>query len=189
MEDTPEDVLRQELSPSERLLWAGRPPLGLRLQALDAFLIPFSLLWGGFAIFWEASVLVGGAPWFMGLWGIPFVLVGLYLIFGRFWVDARQRAATVYGITSERVVIISGVFSRKVKSLNIETLSDISLTERASGAGTITFGPIPPWFSRQIGAGWPSPGLPEVPTFDLSGNAREVYEIIRRAQQAVRQPV
>ncbi|MHC5538623.1 PH domain-containing protein [Singulisphaera rosea] len=189
MDDSPEDVIRRELSPSERLLWAGRPPLGLRLRAIDAFLIPFSLLWGGFAIVWEGSVITIGAPKLMALAGIPFVLVGLYVIFGRFWVDARQRSATVYGITSERVVIVSGVFSRKIKSLNIETLSDVSLTERTNGSGTITFGPTPPWYMTNFGGGWPSPGQPVVPTLEHFANARDVYEIIRQAQRAVRQPV
>ena len=70
------------------------------LRASDAFAIPFGLLWCGFAIFWEWSVVSGGrAPWFFELWGVPFVAVGLYLVFGRFIADAYQRGRTVYGIT------------------------------------------------------------------------------------------
>ena len=132
--ELPEDVIRRELGPSEQLLWFGRPRQGFILRAADTFLIPFSIMWGGFAIFWEAGVLTSGAPVFMALWGVPFVLIGLYIMFGRFWVDARQRAATVYAVTSERVVIVSGVFSRGVKSLSIDTLTDVSLTER-TGSG------------------------------------------------------
>lgn len=189
MDMPPEEVIRRELGPSERLRWCGQPPQGLILRAADAFLIPFSIAWGGFAIFWEAMVIAGGAPFFFALWGIPFVLVGLYLMVGRFWVDARQRASTVYAVTSERVVIASGLRSHRVQSLSIDSLSDITLTERAGGAGLITFGPRPSprgWYASDgwPGAGWPGFGMPSAPSFDLPGEAREVYEMIREARRA-----
>ncbi|WP_165226310.1 PH domain-containing protein [Aquisphaera insulae] len=183
VDELPENVLRGQLGPSERLLWAGQPRQGILLRAIDALLIPFSILWGGFAIFWEASVIASGAPIFFAIWGVPFVLVGLYIIFGRFWVDARQRAATAYGVTSERVIIASGVFSRSIKSLSIDTLTDVSLTERAGGGGTIMFGPRPPMYWFYAGAGWPGFGPQVVPSFELADEARAVYEIIRTAQR------
>jgi hypothetical protein len=144
MWDDTENQIKAELGSQERLLWTGRPRSGILFRPADALLIPFSLLWGGFAIFWEATVITQRAPFFFKLWGVPFVLVGLYLIVGRFFADARQRAKTYYGITSERVIIISGLFRRSVKSLNIETLSDITLTEKSDGSGSITLGPTHP---------------------------------------------
>jgi Bacterial PH domain len=186
VEEPAEDIIRGELSPSERLLWAGRPRQGIVVRAIDAFLIPFSLLWGGFAIFWEVSVIVGGAPWFFSVWGVPFVLVGLYIIFGRFWVDARQRAQTIYAVTSERVVIVSGVLARRTKSLNLATISDLSLTERGDDSGTITFGPVPPFYWWYGAAGWPGLGHTAIPSFELADEARRVYEIVREAQRAAK---
>jgi len=186
VDEEAEDLIRDKLAPGEKLLWASRPRQGFVLRAADAFLIPFSLLWGGFAIFWEAAVLASGAPWFFALWGVPFVLVGLYIMFGRFWVDARQRAATVYAVTSERVLIVSGVFVQRVKSLNIDTITDVSLTERADGAGTITFGPVPPFHWCYVGAGWPGFTHQAVPSFELTGETRQVYEILCSAQRAAK---
>jgi hypothetical protein len=137
---TSDSEIARELAATERLLWAGQPRQGIVLRPSDTFI----LLWGGFAIFWEATAILGGAPWFFALWGIPFVLVGLYLIVGRFLWDARRRSRTLYGLSDQRVIILSGGSSRKITSLNLRTLSDISLTEKSDGTGTITFGPTHP---------------------------------------------
>jgi hypothetical protein len=57
-----QDIVQRELRSDEQLIWSGRPGRGLRLRSSDALMIPFSLLWGGFAIFWEYSVLFGFDP-------------------------------------------------------------------------------------------------------------------------------
>jgi hypothetical protein len=107
---TPEagHVLHQYLRPGERLLWTGQPDPAVLFGPKDLFLIPFSLLWGGFAIFWEASVIADGdGPFFM-LWGIPFVVVGLYMIAGRFVYKRRRKQRTAYGLTEERALVAVG---------------------------------------------------------------------------------
>jgi hypothetical protein len=78
-----------------------------------------------------------GADSFFALWGIPFVAVGLHFIVGRFFVDAQQRANTFYGVTNQRVIIVSGILNSKVKSLNLRTLSDLTRDERSNGKGSI----------------------------------------------------
>jgi hypothetical protein len=179
----PAYAIQAELGRDERLLWSGRPRQGIVLRPLDALFIPFSLLWGGFALFWEGAAIISGAPFFFSLWGIPFVLVGLYMIFGRFIVDARQRANTLYGVTDERIIILSGLLSRNVKSLNLRTLTDVSMDQRANGSGTITFGPASPLGS------WGATGMsgfsrvPMPPSFEMIPDVRRVYEIIRDAQR------
>ncbi|MBW8864181.1 MAG: hypothetical protein JF609_04510 [Verrucomicrobia bacterium] len=174
-------ILERELSSGEKLLWSGRPLGGIRLRKQDAFMVPFSLMWGGFAIFWEAGVIYSNAPFFFRLWGIPFVLVGLYLILGRFFVDAKLREKTFYGISDERVLIISGFFSRNLRSLNLKTLSEINLSEKEDGTGTIAFGPAYP-MTQFPGGGWPSRRGYTPPSFEMIERVRDVYDIIRRAQ-------
>jgi hypothetical protein len=176
----PEEV-RRAISSRERVLWWGRPRQGLVLRASDALAIPFSLMWGGFAIFWEMSVVSSNAPLFFMLWGVPFVLVGIYMVIGRFFFEAQQRARTYYAVTSERIVIVSGVITRTVKSLSLNTLTDVSLSEYRNGVGTITFGgqgALPSWFGN---SGWPDSQAG--PRFELVPDAKSVYESIRDAQR------
>jgi len=185
----PENIISQQLAQGERLLWAGQPRRGIRLRAQDAFFIPFSLMWGGFAIFWEYSAITqtshapGPVAVIFPLFGLPFVAVGLYLIFGRFFADAHNRSRTFYGVTNERIIIISGIFSHQTKSLQLRTLTDVSLTQRANGSGTITFGPTNIMNGFSPGGGWPGSGRYAAPSFDLIEKAKDVYDIIRSAQR------
>jgi hypothetical protein len=174
-------ILPGELAPHERLLWAGRPPGGIRFRAADFFLVPFSLMWGGFAFFWEGSVIALHGPVFFQAWGVPFVLVGAYLIAGRFVVDALRRAKTSYGVTSERILVVSDWFSHTVTSQNLRTLGDVSVRPKGDGSGTITFGALsgPRW---GIGATWPGLRSQAAPSFEGIPQVRTVEEIIRRAQ-------
>jgi hypothetical protein len=153
------------------------------LRAVDAFLIPFSLSWCGFAVFWEWAVINDNhAPVFFRLWGIPFVLAGLYFVIGRFFADQKQRERTTYGITNERILIVSGVFRRAVKSLNLQTLSEVTMTERANGTGNVTFGPTNPnsWWAEGLG-GWP--GIPSSTTFERIPDVQAVYDTLRSAMR------
>jgi hypothetical protein len=152
-------VLTQQLNTEGRLLWSGQPPQGIRLRPSDGLMIPFSLLWGGFAIFWEMSAIVSGAPLFFALWGIPFVFIGLYIIVGRFYMDALIRRGTYFGVTNERALILTtGPFSRQTRSLDLRTLVELELSERGDGGGTISFGRANP-LGAFTPAGWPGASM------------------------------
>jgi hypothetical protein len=107
-----DDSASRQLAPAlragETLLWSGRPDPRVRFTSSDALLIPFSLMWGGFAFFWESQVVRSDAPVLFRLWGIPFVLVGCYFIFGRFIYKSRRKTRTAYGLTKGRALISVG---------------------------------------------------------------------------------
>jgi hypothetical protein len=184
MLDYTTELFRDELNPGERILWTGQPSQGLMFHPADAFLIPFSLLWGGFAIFWESTVIASGGPFFFMLWGIPFVLIGLYFIAGRFFVDMQQRKNTWYALTDERVIIISGLFSQNTKTISLKNLTEVNLSVKSDGRGTITFGPSHPMAWLYGGTGLPSMGRYQIaPGLDMIPNARNVYKQIRQLQK------
>jgi hypothetical protein len=92
------------LQPGEQILWEGGPDPSVVLSKQDAYLIPFTILWGGFAIFWEIGVSASG--WSFGsIWGIPFVLIGFYMMVGRFFYKRWDRRRTRYFLTDCRAVI------------------------------------------------------------------------------------
>lgn len=180
-----QDIVQRELRSDEQLIWSGTPGRGLRLRSSDALMIPFSLLWGGFAIFWEYSVLFGldpsgrplpsPEPFFMKLWGIPFVVVGLYLIVGRFFSDAFQRARTIYAVTDQRILVLTQGFSKRLRSLPLRTLPEMTLDEKSDGSGTITFG------TSTFGAGafGTSRRGERPPAFEFVERVRNVHDLIR----------
>lgn len=124
--------LRAMLQPGEQLLWYGAPSQGFRLQKQDWFMIPFSILWCGFAIFWTLGASAAGGAF--GLFGIPFVAVGLYITLGRFFHDAYRRKRTYYGVTDQRVILLE---PKAIKSLPYHQIPVLELERHGNGTGTI----------------------------------------------------
>lgn len=179
-------VVQQELRAGERLLWSGQPAQGVRLQPGDVLMIPFSLVWTGFACFWVWSAVQSGAPLLFSLFGVPFILVGLYIVLGRFVAEARRRARTYYGITTERAVILRAGGRREITSLDIRSLNDIQLREGSRRAGTIVLKPTGAGFGNMtayMGAGWPGASRFMPPAFEQIPDVRAVYELLHDARK------
>ena len=177
---------RQYLLPGERILWSGQPNQGLALSGRDAFLIPFSRFWGGFAIVWNALVWLApfdwsssdSSPWFFRLWGLPFLVIGLYLMVGRFFHDARIRKRMFYAITDQRILVLRG---SKITSLDIHRLPRLELSEHRDGTGTLAFeaANFGPWGGGMNGLSWWLPALSSATQFFRIPDPRKVYELIR----------
>jgi hypothetical protein len=140
---SPEQQLRPYLRAQERLLWSGRPDPDVVFSSRDIFLIPFSLMWGGFALFWEGAVIVGGTNAFFILWGIPFVLIGLYMIFGRFIAKKRWRRRAAYGVTDQRALVAVG--TRSVSDSPVKNTATSVRRSRDGKHVTVSFGSQSSW--------------------------------------------
>ncbi len=177
--------INKELSSWEHVLWTGRPVTGFRLRPADYLAIPFSLLWTGFAVFWETMAVFMTGISIMALFGLPFVLYGLYMLFGRFIFDAYRRRKTIYGLTDKRIIILTQYRGRNVTSIDLEKTDNISYTEKKDGVGHISFsttniGGINIDPSRWYPSGTKSKFLPAL---DFVPDVRQVYERIRSAAE------
>lgn len=176
------DDLRTILLSGERVLWDGEPYNGLMSRPIEAFLIPFSLLWGGFAVFWNVQVWSTGqdvAALPFKLFGLPFLIGGLYVTFGRFLLDMQIRRRLRYAVTDRRILIYRSGRSSTSKSIDIKRLPAIELDERADGSGTIRFGPAMSLFGGGSFGIW-QPTFDATPQFLRIPNVRFVYELIQK---------
>ena len=173
------DTISNHLLPGEKVVWTGSPGAGLILRPIEIFLIPFSLFWGGFALFWNIQVWMTDAPLEFKLFGIPFLVMGVYVILGRFLVDIAVRKSITYAVTDQRILISRSGWSRSVKSLDLARLPAIELQEKANGTGSIRFGAAQSFFANN-GFGIWSPAFDATPQFQHIENARSVYQLIQR---------
>lgn len=126
------------LAPGEYILHRCKPGKGRLFSAQDIILIPFSIFWCGFAFFWVISAFSMGAPFFFCLFGIPFILIGLYMVIGRFFWTAYIRKRTAYVITNRRIIRRRG---NRMDMLDSGNMPPMQVSCFADGSGTILFRP------------------------------------------------
>ena len=149
------------------------------------FLIPFSLLWCGFAIFWTFMATRQGAPIFFYAWGGMFICIGLFFVFGRFALDAWLRRRISYAVTDKRILIMRSAPFSNFTSIDLERLPDIQLTGEGAKRGNLRFGTAASFFGNQRMSGW-SPALDPVPQFLGIEDPSKVFDIVTKASNALR---
>jgi hypothetical protein len=127
------------LRPGEELLWYGRPDPAVVFGPGDLFMIPFSILWLAFAIFWESGVIRSGSGPFFAIWGIPFIAIGSYALAGRFIYKRINKKRTVYAITRNRAIIVAGPVVSDMPLGGVPTTVRYS---RAGSHASVTFGDL-----------------------------------------------
>ena len=147
---------------------------------------------GGFRI---TSNPFTGRPMFMrplsifDIVGFVFIAIGLYLLLGRFFVDARIRANTRYGLTDKRVLIVTGFSGNRFISIPLERIGELNVSRRADGSGTIRFGRtayLEDWHGSSLSDHRRySYRRIEPPSFDLIDDVLAVRDLIVRAQMGL----
>jgi hypothetical protein len=133
-------VVRPELLDGEQVSWAVRPDEHRYFCAADAYLIPFFGLLTAVGISALVVWLGDGDPLF-AVWGIVWVLIGLYVAVGRLFVKRRRKRRTVYALTDRRALILSFHKGRtSTVALRLDLLPSFTCVRRAHGSGDIVFG-------------------------------------------------
>lgn len=182
------EQFQEDLFKDERVLWTGQPETSVHLTRADVFLIPFSLLWGGFALFWEISVIAWGAPLIFPFVGGLFVLMGLYMIFGRFIYKYWKKKKTYYAVTNKRILILTKLWGRNFQTTYINSIPAINKSIRSDGIGTIKFGNPSFMASMYENTGmvfFGPPGIKDVPTFYDIKDANRVYEMANELREKI----
>ncbi len=181
--------LELELAPGERLLWSTKPQQGIRFIAADAFLLPFALVWLAFSLGFELMsfripVATGGAMRMVfAIFGLPFVFIGLYLLAGRFFLDAKRRRNTAYGITNQRVLTVTRGRNRRIRSLDLAQIKDVETIERRDGSGRILLQSAGAPNYVMVGRNQPYPVAAGF-SLDFVPNIREAAELLQQARSA-----
>lgn len=132
----PYDFCRRYMTEDEYILWKGHPEKGNIFTGREAVMLPFSIVWLSFAVYWEITALRSGSNWFMVLWGLPFVAIGAYLLIGRFIMTAYLRTRTFYVITNRKLMIRKG---SRIQIHDGRNLPPMNLVIHKNGNGTILF--------------------------------------------------
>lgn len=178
LEELPEklrDRVSAELETGERVFWIDQPRPGSGFSWLMWIPSLFAIPWTGFTLFWIAGAIgVFDKGWgavgqldiqrlLFGMFGIPFLLVGVGLFFSPVWTRRGHRKAarnTVYLITDRRALVLNAGYvgeglvaliagaammgtargSFLVTSYLPEKLLNIHRVQRDDGSGDILFG-------------------------------------------------
>ena len=184
-DQTAKEELQKHLEATERLLGAGRPRLSPMLRVMGAFLIPFSFVFCGFVLYWGYLLLSTDTPNIFLRVIFYSMFLGVLFVFGRFLADGLAKKRTLYGITSTRVIIRSGIIRTNLESLPLGSLTDLTLTEGQDGRGAIALGSRFPRNSLRPAFGLLLFGFTFLTNLEDISDARTVFRVLQDAQKSV----
>lgn len=122
-----ESQFNEFLLAGEHILWCGKGKNRSRARAYPIF---FSIFWLGFSIFWTVLAVSGGGA--MGLFGLPFIAIGVFLILQSLGITGVNK----YAITNMRLLSIT---SKRFKSEYLDKIVDVRLYQTGKGKADIYF--------------------------------------------------
>jgi len=135
---TPDSIFRKYLRGGEEIVWSGQPVSGKLPTRQTLPVAFFGLFFIGFSVFWMIMA-AGHAGGFFAAFGVPFVLIGAYLTFGRFLKTTRFQENTYYALTSERLMICSTENGETLNEMSLTKIPYIQINKNPDNTGTLIF--------------------------------------------------
>ena len=118
------------------VLWRGRPEKGITFSGGDIFTTLFGIAWFAFVLFWFGGVISSGAPFPMVIFGIPFFLIGIYLVGGKVILTELMKSRTAYVITNKAIIKRCG---RRIDVLYSKDKYTMQVYSHRNGTTTFIF--------------------------------------------------
>ncbi len=136
-------IIEENLMDGESILWKGKPQIKIFTIA-DIPITIFALFWCGFVTMWEINAIKMSPKTpgfdFFPIFGLPFVIVGLYLLIGRFFYRYFNLKNTHYFVTNKRIVELTKFFGKNIsREIFLDSLTGVEKTVEKNGASTIFF--------------------------------------------------
>ncbi|MEM6726404.1 MAG: hypothetical protein AAF598_20340, partial [Bacteroidota bacterium] len=142
-----------------------------------------SLFWAGVAFFWEYSMLSSGGPLMLSILGIPFILIAIYMVIGRFFYSSWRRKKTYYALTNQRLVWATDFFKKRSLTVDLKEIDQMKRLTKPNGElETIQFYHQGPWYFRRISITIRGKNRSKDLAFDLIPEAEQVYDLINQAR-------
>ena len=166
--DTDYSFADMYIGSDERVLWKGRPEKGITFTPNELATIPFGIFFTAFSVFWIMMALSAGA---FALFGIPFLVCGIYMSGGRIIVKEILKKNTAYVITNKAVIRKCG---SRVNVWYSDSLINMQVFSHKNGTTSFIFSTVSPDYRARRGERISTYGIENV------SDAKGVAEAIRQ---------
>ncbi len=130
-----DSVFQKYLNLGEKTIWTGSPKYPIGQHTIPVKL--FGLFFLGFSLFW--TIMAFQIADFMGLFGIPFIIVGSFIIFRNKKFGSKFQRQAFYAVTDERIMIVMISDTEEMTNVALDQLSNVITSPGAYGTKTIVF--------------------------------------------------
>ena len=167
----------------ETVLWSSCPDALSYFVRADIFLLPLSLLAGGFLLsnaYLSFILMLRGQSMAFSLSGITCLLIGIYLLIGRIWYRHKRLSKNIYFVTERRIFVFntlrdSVILDMPIEEVQPECMPNTLYLGRKTLGGDVAYGLGLDIFFHNF--------IHESPAFYAISNPESVKKQIHRAKK------